>query len=284
MPRNIIVCCDGTNNEFGPKNTNVVRLVQVLDREAPTQLVYYDPGVGTFPDPGTWTKMGKRLSEWIDLAFATDLSRKVEAAYTYLMNYWQPDDRVYLFGFSRGAYSVRVLAALLYHLGLLPRGSENMVPYAMRLFSGTRGGATDEQAGKRNYWALCSEFRRTSARKIDGGDQRHFPIHFLGVWDTVSSVGWVWNPKSYPYTGYNPGIAHLRHAVSLDERRCMFRQNRLNNKKDPTQDLVQLYFPGVHSDVGGGYGDSYLWQPAFDWLVDEAAKAGLELDPARRQE
>ena len=281
MPRNLVVCCDGTNNQFGPENTNVVRLVQVIQHSPQTQLVYYDPGVGTFPEPGAWTRIGKRLSEWIDLAFATDLSRRVQQAYVYLMNYWQPGDQTYLVGFSRGAYTVRVLAALLYHLGLLPRGSENMVPYAMRLFSGTRTD-TDDDSRTGNYWQLCNEFRRTFARPIHGNDQRHFPTHFLGAWDTVSSVGWVWNPKSYPYTRFNPGIAHARHAMALDERRCFFRQNHLTKKDGATQDLMQGYFPGVHSDVGGGYNNSRLWQCPFDWLLDEARNLGLDIDTTRR--
>ena len=140
MPRNIIVCCDGTNNEFGPENTNVVRLVEILERDA--QLVYYDPGVGTLPEPGIWSKIGGMISQIGGLAFGAGLPWKVEEAYTYLMNYWERGDRVFLFGFSRGAYSARVLAGMLHAIGVLPRGSENMVPYAMRLFKAIRGGAT----------------------------------------------------------------------------------------------------------------------------------------------
>ena len=139
------------------------------------------------------------------------------------METWEPGDRVFLFGFSRGAYTVRVLAGLLYALGLLPRNNPNLVPYVIRLFESLRG--TDPDAGS-NYWKLCDQFRWTFARQVvESDDQRRFPVHFLGVWDTVSSVGWVWDPKTYPYTTRNPGIAVVRHAVSLDERRCFFRQN-----------------------------------------------------------
>jgi uncharacterized protein (DUF2235 family) len=81
MSRNIVLCCDGTNNQFGREYTNVVRLVQVLERNPAHQLVYYDPGVGTLPEPGVWSAAGKRISELIALAFATDLERKVAGAY-----------------------------------------------------------------------------------------------------------------------------------------------------------------------------------------------------------
>lgn len=273
MPRNLVICFDGTNNEFGLENTNVVRLVQVLDRHQTKQLVHYDPGIGTLPEPGLFTRLGKRISEWVDLAFATSLSRRVEGGYQYLMNYWEPGDQVYLFGFSRGAYTARVLAAMLHNIGLLPRGGENLLPYAMRMFAASR-------RGDPNYWKLLGSFRQTFARAITpGDDKRRFPIHFLGVWDTVSSVGWVWNPATYPNTAENPSVAIARHAVSLDERRCFFRQNLLEAAEG--QDIKEYWFPGVHSDIGGGYADSRLWQASFEWMVTEAKDAGLLLDRAR---
>jgi uncharacterized protein (DUF2235 family) len=279
MRRNVVVCCDGTNNEFGEQNTNVVRVVQSLVQGSDQQVVYYDPGIGTMPDPRLITRIGQRVSEAIDLGFATGFTRKVEAAYIYLMNTCKPDDRLFLFGFSRGAYTVRVLAGMLHRLGLLPRGEENFVPYVMRLFAGPK---RDEK-----YNAICDDFRHTFSRPAFDGDVQHrFPVHFLGVWDTVSSVGWVWNPVNYPNTKTNPSIAHIRHAVSVDEHRTSFRQN-LMQPGTPGQDLVQLWFPGVHSDVGGGYPEKegWLWRGAFDWMLDEATKEeiGLMVDSKRRE-
>ncbi len=271
MPRNLVLCCDGTDNQFGPENTNVVRLVQSLDRDPARQLLYYDPGVGTLPEPGAFTAAQKRVSEVFGLLFGAGLSWKVGEAYTYLMNAWEPGDSVFLFGFSRGAYTVRVLAGLLYALGLLPRHNPNLVPYVRRLFGSVRN--TDPASGS-NYWKLCNEFRRTFARRVaEGDDQRRFPVHFLGVWDTVSSVGWVWDPKSYPYTARNPGVTFVRHAVSIDERRCFFRQNVMQPADG--QNFRELWFPGVHSDVGGGYptSDGSLWRPPFEWMLGEARAA-----------
>src|SRR4051794_41168991 len=110
MPRNLVICCDGTNNQFGPENSNVVRLIQVLDRAPAAQRLYYDPGVGTLPEPGALSWLRKKLSAWYGLAFGAGLAWKVEQSYSFLMDVWEPDDRVFLLGFSRGAYTVRVLA------------------------------------------------------------------------------------------------------------------------------------------------------------------------------
>jgi uncharacterized protein (DUF2235 family) len=280
MPRNLILCCDGTNNQFGPENTNVIRLIQVLDRDPARQRLYYDPGVGTLPEPGVATRVGKTLSEWLGLAFGVGLSWKVQEAYTYLMDMWEPDDRVFLFGFSRGAYTVRVLAGLLHTLGLLPRGNENLVPYVLRLFKSVRHAGAD---GARAYWELCDAFRWTFARPVPGGgDDRRFRVYFLGVWDTVSSVGWVWEPLRFPFTANNPSIAVIRHAVSVDERRWFFRQNLMEPQSG--QDFQELWFPGVHADVGGGYPEKEggLWRMPLLWMLNEAEHAGLLVDPERR--
>ena len=185
--RNIVICCDGTNNQFGPQNSNVIRLIKSLDQDPTKQIIYYDPGVGTLPEPRWRNKIQKKLRKILELGFGYGLIKNVEEAYSYLMDIWEPEDRLFLFGFSRGAYTVRVLAGLLYMLGLLPRGNQNLLPYVLRLFKSIRD-TTPENA--KEQWKLCDDFRRTFSRST--GDNRHFHVHFLGVWDTVSSVGWAW--------------------------------------------------------------------------------------------
>jgi uncharacterized protein (DUF2235 family) len=279
-PCNLVLCCDGTNNQFGPNNTSVVRLAQVLVRDPRRQRLYYDPGVGTLPEPGV--VIAKRLWSLLALAFGIDLSWKVQEAYTYLMNIWERGDRVFLFGFSRGAYTARVLAAMLHTLGLLPRGNDNLVPYAFRLFKGTRRERQRDAEAGLGWWGVCHAFRQTFARPVfDRDHQRRFPVHFVGIWDTVSSVGWVWNPKHFPYTQHNPSIKVVRHAVSVDERRAFFRQNRMEPAAE--QDLKELWFPGVHADVGGGYREEEggLWRAPFTWILEEAEHAGLLVDHER---
>jgi uncharacterized protein (DUF2235 family) len=181
------------------------------------------------------------------------------------MTTWEPGDSVSLFGFSRGAYTARVLAAMLHAMGLLPRGNQNLVPYLQRLFRSLPPRSQGSEEDQSWYWRLVNRFRVTFAREVphDPRNQRHFPIHFLGLWDTVSSVGWLWDPRSYPFTAQNPSVGVIRHAVSLDERRAFFRQNLLS----PTdgQDCKEYWFPGVHADVGGGYPpeEGGLWRLPF---------------------
>jgi len=280
MSRNLVICCDGTNCQFGTQNTNVVRLIQCLDRSQPEkQALFYDPGLGTLPEPGTTTWIGKGLSKILGLAFGAGLSVNVGETYSFLKDFWEPGDRIFLFGFSRGAYTVRVLAGLLHVLGLLPRGSDNLVPYLWRLFKSIR------KEGAQKYWNLCDEFRWTFARPMAPEDQqRHMQVHFMGLWDTVSSIGWIWEPASFPFTAQNPSVGTIRHAVSIDERRSFFRQNLFHPVEG--QDLQEIWFPGVHGDVGGGYPEKEggLWRFPFEWILDEAQHAGLLIDSQRRHE
>lgn len=285
MARNLIIACDGTDNQFGRENTNVVRLVQALDRRESQQLIYYDPGVGTLPEPGVVTAAGKKLSMIGGLAFGVGLGWKVREAYRFLMEHWQPGDRVYLYGFSRGAYSVRVIASFLHMLGLLPSGAENLLPYAFRLLSSARHRLKGHEAQKERFWQLCDQFRETFARDIPAHEDKRFPIHFLGVWDTVSSTGWIWDPVHFPYTRRNPSVSIVRHAVSIDERRWFFRQNLF--QRSAGQDLQQLWFPGVHCDVGGGYPidrTHTLWQAPYRWMLEESKRAGVFVDSAKEQQ
>ena len=292
-PRNLIVCFDGTSNEFGKENTNVVRLVQSLVRDPERQLVYYDPGIGTLPEPGLFTGIGKKLSEMAGLAFGAGLNGKITGGYRYLMENWRPGDKVYIFGFSRGAYTARALAALLHLFGLLPPGSQNLLPYLMRKFmsssreykaGGVRGASKPGVEPDGPYKDFCAAWRDVFARDVPGQAERRLPVHFLGVWDTVKSVGWVWEPLSLPFTAFNPGVSVVRHAIAVDERRAFFRQNRFTpGPAEFKQDLVERWFPGVHADVGGGYPleQGSLWRVAFCWMAEQAHAHGLAIDPQR---
>jgi len=285
MAQNVVLCLDGTNCEFGTANTNVVRVLQSLNRDV--QKVYYDPGVGTLPDPRMFTKIGKTITEAIDLAFAMGLQAKVMQAYQYLMQHWEPGDTVFMFGFSRGAYTARVLAGMLHLFGLLPRGNEHLVHYVMRLYGGSRHRKLESDDNKTDlddrYWKLCNGFREAVARRTTS-PQRRFPVHFLGLWDTVSSVGWVWSPLSYPFTRENESVAVVRHAISIDESRAFFRQNCFKVGKLPAgQDCQEYWFPGCHADVVGGHepGNSHLGMVTFDWMIREAKLHDLEIDEQR---
>ena len=292
-PRNLIVCFDGTSNEFGRENTNVVRLVQSLVRDPQRQLVYYDPGIGTLPEPGLFTGFGKKLSEIAGLAFGAGLNGKITGGYRYLMENWRPGDRIFVFGFSRGAYTARALAALLHLFGLLPAGAQNLLPYLLRKFmsssreykaGGAQGPAKPGLEPEGRYKDFCAAWREAFARDVPGQPERRLPVHFLGVWDTVKSVGWVWEPLSLPFTAFNPSVQVVRHAIAIDERRAFFRQNRFSvGPAEFGQDLIERWFPGVHADVGGGYppDQGSLWRVAFCWMVGQAHAQGLAFDPVR---
>lgn len=284
-PRNLVVCCDGTNNEFGENNTNVIRLLSAAVRHPDRQLLFYDPGVGTFPAPGALTPLAKRVTRLLGSAAGYGLTRNVGLCYDFLMQHYRPGDRIFLFGFSRGAYTARVLAALLHVCGLLRTRNANLATYAMQMFCAEAVRAkkrNDDAEARSGKWQplrlpVCEHFREVFSTTP--------PVHFLGVWDTVSSVGSIYNPFKLPYTRWNPSVRTVRHAISIDERRKFFRTNLWSRSVQAT-DVRQVWFAGVHADVGGGYPEPQagLSKIALAWLLDEAAEAGLAIDARRRTE
>ena len=210
LARNLVVCLDGTCNEFGAENTNVVRLYQALRSDSATQVCYYSPGVGTMGHPGAITHLAQKTTAMLGMAFGLGVTQNVIDAYRFLMANYRDGDRIYLFGFSRGALEARALAGLLYRCGLLDPELSALVPYAVR------GYQTVDKKGDADR--IAAEFQATFARPVR--------VRFLGLWDTVTSFGNVWSPIFWPNTTNNPGIDSVRHAIALDERRAFFRQNR----------------------------------------------------------
>lgn len=274
--KNLVLCCDGTANEFARDRTNVVKLFYCLDHSDPAkQVSYYHPGPGTMEPPGALTGVAKAITRFLGQAIGYGLESDVRDAYIFLMKNFEPSDRVFLFGFSRGAYTVRVVASLLHMYGLLPRGNEPLVSYAIRMMT------VEDQY----RFALAAQFRDTFSTECKPW--------FVRVWDTVSSVGWIENPLKVPYTANNPDIAVGRQAVSIDERRAFFRQNLWHKPpvtagSQPTygpQDVKQVWFPGVHCDVGGGYPEAEcgLSKVALQWMLAEAQANGLILNKDRTE-
>lgn len=267
-PKNIVICCDGTGNEFGDRLSNVVKLYQMLVLD-PAQVAYYHPGVGTMGARSALSPIGQGWTKLIGYAFGYGVSDNVADAYQFLMRNFQADDKVYVFGFSRGAYTARVLCGLLHMVGLLREDNEGLIPYAIRLLK-----------HKPPDFAVAAKFKQTFAR-----DCRP---HFVGVWDTVSSLGWIYNAVHFPFTNAtsNRDLNIVRHAVSIDERRAFFRQNLFGppSDKNPSQDVKEVWFAGVHSDIGGGYPEdqSQLSRIALRWMLCEAQLAGLRVDPRRQ--
>jgi hypothetical protein len=271
MPKNIVICCDGTGNDFDNADTdsNVVKLYRCLTIDR-NQVAYYHPGVGTMGDPTRRFWIGRQWSRIRGLAFGAGLKANVADAYRYLMNTYEDGDRIFLIGFSRGAYTVRVLAGLIHMFGLACAGNEGLIPYIMRLFS---------------KWSRASNYKIPTATTDEafkwGFSHSDVNIHFCGLWDTVSSYGWIYKPIKLPFEGNNPIIRTGRQAISIHERRCFY-SDRLwaTPGGGSTQNIRQVWFAGVHSDVGGSYPEQEcgLSKLSLEWILVEAQNCGLRLN------
>lgn len=270
--KNIIVCCDGTGNKFidDPKsedsNSNVVKFYTAL-RIYNDQVGYYHPGVGTAGAPAAKNWLARKWSVLKGLAFAAGFKDNVLDAYQYLMNTYDDGDRVYLIGFSRGSYTVRALAGLLDGYGLLCKGNEGHLPYAWNEY------VKQHDDRGQHHVEPNKAFKETFSRP-------EFGVRFIGVWDTVSSVGWINTPLRLFNIAQSPIFEIGRHAISIDERRCFYRDN-LWGEAEAGQDILQVWFPGVHSDIGGSYPQiqSGLANDALEWMLGEADRAGAEIKP-----
>lgn len=267
---NLIICCDGTWNnprqeDNGiPAPTNVVKLYHALAKEdgmGESQKAYYHPGLG-----GEETGLKDSI---IDGALGKSIKRHICSAYYWLANNYCDGDNVYIFGFSRGAFTARSLGGLL-KLGLLDfsllEGNEKW-KYVHKHFDDYKSGVEIIKPSK---------FLNQKAA---------LPIHFIGVWDTVGALGipndmelfnLLDNPASWRFHDTNLGehINIARHAMAMDEKRSSFCVTRWTDY-DPCRDVKEIWFPGVHSDVGGGYSNSDLSDIALDWMIKEASENGL---------
>ena len=281
---NLIVCCDGTWNtpddrENGlPAPTNVVKLynsLAALDDNGIEQKHYYHPGVGT---DGNW---------WERIAgggLGRGLERNVKSAYRWLAGAYRPGDHIWLFGFSRGAYTARSVGGMISRCGLLDPGQP----------------ASPDHLVWKHVDALFDAYRVRKTLPVTAGRRFHnvtgstcpeksTPIHFIGVWDTVGALGipadlallhFIDDPARHEFhdTMLSPIVQHARHAVAIDERRDSFTPT-LWAKSSRVVDLKQIWFAGVHGDVGGGYGQSGLSDIALGWMMNEARDQNLAIRP-----
>lgn len=270
---NLVVCCDGTGNVWkpGPGKTNVVKLVESLAREPLRQLHFYDPGVGT-PD-GYISESGQALRDVVrrvsGLVWGDGVWANVAAAYAFLVRNYQIDDRIYLFGFSRGAFTARAVAGLISLFGVLRSEHENLIPTLLQIYR------TKPQARASNPNGQSrSEIGESIRANFCHLEQT--PVHFIGVWDTVESVGLSQLALGTQITSVptvKPAYRHVRHALALDELRWPY-QPRLYTEPDdllPEQTFKQVWFAGAHSDVGGGYAEQGLANAALHWMAREAS-------------
>jgi uncharacterized protein (DUF2235 family) len=302
--KNVVVCCDGTGNEVSENISNVLKLYRVLrktGKTAPRQVVFYDPGVGTLARPDPWTKFRQDAIAVFGLMTGYGLDDNILDAYTFLINNYEDGDDIYLFGFSRGAYTVRMLAGLIHKVGLLAPQQQNLAGAALTAYKQSTelnhavaaqpSGDEEPEAEPQSLDDRAAQFARIVS-------VRWPTVKFLGVWDTVASVivprpdrFYAFSLQELPYTRRNPSVRVFRQAIALDERRRMFRlhawddrQNFTHNRFSKTnnsepQDSQQVWFSGVHADIGGGYPESESGLSKFPllWMIDEAIAHGLAI-------
>ena len=264
--KRIVICADGTWNrpEKNPKKdfpTNVLRLargIKPIAADGVPQQVFYDWGVGSYDKPLSGGIAGKGLH------------KNIMDNYRYIVQNYSPGDEIYLFGFSRGAYTIRSLCGLINNCGLLKRADANLIQRAFEHY----------KKSSKKYSPSGSE--SVAFRKEHSHASKK--IHFVGVWDTVGAMGiplsflGMFEDKDEFYdTKIGSNISIARHALAIDEHRSDFEPTIWMPKQ--SMDLQQVWFSGCHSDIGGSYqpdkSGEVLSDNSLKWMLKEAKLAGL---------
>lgn len=222
-------------------------------------------GIGTYTADGSSINTGffggikRSISQLIDAGFATTFDSHVIAGYRFLMRYYSAGDRIYIFGFSRGAFTARFLARMVSKVGLLSRGNEEMVPFAYKLYQDCEMGKSQSEEYIHNFKHTFCRGEHLSGEGNSMDDDLSVKVHFLGLFDTVNSVGTFDVPftRKLPITTVGGTAEHVRHAVAIDERRVKFKASLLaqdvRNEHQPVEDIKEVWFSGNHGDIGGGW-------------------------------
>lgn len=264
VSKRIVICSDGTWND--PEDeipTNVLRLARAIkpqDAQGVQQVVFYDWGVGSYYSSvrGGTSGLG--------------MMKNVQDGYRFIVQNYDAGDHIYLFGYSRGAYTVRALAGMLNKCGVLKRTRADQIPDAFDFYKkkSVKPGSTEATAWRRKH-------------TVNRGRGN---VDFIGVWDTVGALGIPTRVLAFvdekdlfydPILGSNVNVA--RHAVSIDEKRDDFRPTLWKDAE--ARDVKQVWFAGVHGDIGGGAKPKhgkYLSEIALAWMVDEAKQTGLNIE------
>jgi len=298
MAKNIVLCSDGTGNQdIVNRGTNVFKLYEAVDiqghknNKPPKQVAFYDDGVGTSRLP---------LAKALGGAFGWGFSRNVKKLYRELVNVYEPGDKIFLFGFSRGAYTVRTLAGLIQYCGVLDANFygtqqrdlltgqidtcwEDFRKVAFKNSpAAERRGMMPAAAGKEAARIATVE-RRRRYRAVN--PEEKLEICFIGVWDTVGAIGVPFeglrNVISFFYPIWfadnilGPEVARACHAISIDDERRTFHPELWNEQNGLDTRIKQVWFAGVHSNVGGGYPKQGMSLVTQGWMMTEAREAGL---------
>jgi uncharacterized protein (DUF2235 family) len=260
--KRIVVCCDGTWNRPDARSpTNVSKMARAIaDQDSETkQAVLYHRGVGT-----------GRFDRIRGGGFGWGLSRNVRDCYRFVVENFDPGDELFLFGFSRGAYTARSTVGLIRNAGILRREHVDRVGEAYSLYRG--------RGDERHPSGIESNRFRASYSHDE------IEVRFVGVWDTVGALGIPGVPKrfcgrlwAFHDTQLSRKVTHAYQALAIDEKRRPFVPSLWYRNHDDSGILDQRWFAGVHSDVGGGYPDCSLADITLWWMADRARAAGLAL-------
>lgn len=300
--KRLVVCSDGTWQSLeSPYPTNVIKIAQAIKpiaSDTVDQVIYYDEGIGTggnilttedLKTPLTRIGIGAGLVEKVleaafGGAFGKGIDKNIQDAYRFLCLNYAPGDEIYLFGFSRGAYTVRSLAGMLYYSGLLKRPNVREVPRAYELY----------RAHSKAHDPELVKFRQEYCVNLPNYPEEYrVPITLLGCWDTVGSLGIpdiipflpgerLINKDRYKFhdTCLSSIIQYALHAVAVDEARNTFSLTPMNPSSDQQkQRLRQVWFPGEHGCIGGGDAKtSGLSDGALQWMMEAIGKFNLKLE------
>ncbi|MCK6452887.1 MAG: DUF2235 domain-containing protein [Alphaproteobacteria bacterium] len=303
MSRNLILLSDGTGNSSAKLfKTNVWRLYEALELDGGRQIAIYDDGVGT---------ASNKYLAMLGGAFGFGLKRNVLRLYRFVCRNYRAGDAICGFGFSRGAFTIRVLVGLINSQGLVPPGDERTLKRAVKqAYRAYRARGYEQRygfarlgRGLRDAW-LAAWFRLRGFPPYDPAQNRRFaaderPVRFLGLWDTVDAYGlpideltdavdkWIW-PLKFDERELCPLVARACHVLSVDDERTTFHPVMWDEKNEPAnatgtiagERISQVWFAGVHSNVGGGYSDDRLAHVSLLWIMEEATKAGIVFTPA----
>jgi uncharacterized protein (DUF2235 family) len=272
--KRIVICADGTwNTPRDEQPTNVITMARALAPKGSvigsgqpiTQVVFYDWGVGT-------GNIGDKVSGG---ALGAGLDKNIQDAYRFIVHNYERGDELFFFGFSRGGYTVRSLGGLIRNCGILTRDKAHLIPRAYTMYRSHAGPDVPSAV----------EFRNRHAHHKDAQGERP-TITFMGVWDTVGALGIPIrflkgiNAKKYQFhdTELSSITKNSYHALSIDEKRGDFQPVLWRNKPKTSQHVEQIWFCGVHSNVGGGYAETGLANCALHWMADKAKGHGLGLN------
>lgn len=311
MAKNIVILSDGTGQAFAGKDkgggTNVFKLYHAIRNASPAQqTVFYDPGLGSDPDDDglSWTRWGYNF---VSKATGLGISRNIKDCYEALIERYEPGDRIFLFGFSRGAYTVRSLGGVL---GLCGIPSRDAAGRPTRTNRNARAAAVEEavEAVYKNYAASSdpADIARAAEQRQELGSRYRVDRlavqaapYFIGVWDTVRALGIPYvgqvlaalglSAHAFHNADLSDKVAHARQALAIDENRDIFGPVLWSEPSTlrASGRIRQLWFAGCHSDIGGGFAETGLSDVALEWMVDEAIAVkpfGLLVEQSRMAE